>query len=777
MEPGVGDLLRRIPSLEHRRVGRARTSSCTFTNRRHARLTVTQDTQPDDPQDFAFSVNGGLTPSSFTLDDDGDDGNGTASSLTFDDVTPGTYSVGQALPSGWSRFFGTCSDGSPISSANIAFGERVTCNVGNTPVGSPAPASGTGAGETGRRDRGSRCRPMGALSLSSPPRLTSVPTTLGADIYVRDVRTGDVRGEPHDGRHRREGKRCHLQCLDVGRWAVCCVRVHLDEPQSRRRGYAVRHLRSRPGCEHHDTRQPGKRGGRRKGKHAHGGAAVYLGRRAIRHLRHRSLQSDPDHTDSLADVYVRDLQANTTTLASRATGAPGAKANNISQEAAISDDGRYVAFVTFSTNLSPDDGDTIRDVYRRDLQTNTTTLVSRASGANGAKGNGDSVEVSMSGDGRLVEFVSTATEPIHDPTSALDIYVRDVQSDVTTLVSRASGAARAKQSNNSEDGAVSGDGRYVSFTSSARKLDPDDGNTFFDVYLRDLLTNETSLISRTTGAKGGPGDAQSIQASGGDTDLSDGARFIGFSSRATNFSGTPWRTATRSTSATGKPRSRRSRARSSPAYLLVPRPQPRSTRPLCPRMRRALVQPRPRGTAVLQLLQPAGAELSPPHLRHPRRQLPAGQGRRLIEDDRLPGERRHARGRGERPVHDLDRRRAEHLRPVGLHRRGGGADPDAGHRPDQLPARGRSGPGHHHGLRLLVRGPVLSHRGRHRRRQLRPRHDRRRRSRRAPSRKALARSGPWARWRSATTAARTPTPTPSPATRPSCARASSSRAS
>src|SRR6185503_19841073 len=114
---------------------------------------------------------------------------------------------------------------------------------------------------------------------------------------------------------------------------------------------------------------------------------------------------DPADTDgSVTDVYVRDLQTSTTTLVDRATGAAGAKANTGSRNPEASADGRYVAFDSLGSNLSPDDTDNTQDIYIRDLQANTTLLVSRAAGVTGAKGNGASSGSSISADGRYVSF-------------------------------------------------------------------------------------------------------------------------------------------------------------------------------------------------------------------------------------------------------------------------------------------------------------------------------------------------------------------------------------
>ena len=63
---------------------------------------------------------------------------------------------------------------------------------------------------------------------------------------------------------------------------------------------------------------------------------------------------DPDDDDTTSDVFVRDLQAGTTTLVSRASGVAGAKGNAAANGVAISADGRFVAFDSGASNLHPD---------------------------------------------------------------------------------------------------------------------------------------------------------------------------------------------------------------------------------------------------------------------------------------------------------------------------------------------------------------------------------------------------------------------------------------
>jgi hypothetical protein len=180
-------------------------------------------------------------------------------------------------------------------------------------------------------------------------------------------------------------------------------------------------------------------------------------------------------------------------LVSRASGASGAKGNGLSKVIGISGDGRFVAFSSLATNLSPDDGDATYDSYVRDLQTGTTTLVCRASGADGAKGNGASADGAVSADGRFVAFESGATNLDPDDGDAIfDAYVRDLQTNTTTLVSRASGASGPKGNADSIvfANAISSDGRFVAFASRATNLSPDDGDAITDVFRRDLANSQ-----------------------------------------------------------------------------------------------------------------------------------------------------------------------------------------------------------------------------------------------------------------------------------------------
>ncbi|MGH2978826.1 MAG: prealbumin-like fold domain-containing protein, partial [Solirubrobacterales bacterium] len=111
-------------------VSAGETVTCTFTNNRRGRIVVVKDAVPNDPQDFSFAAGGGLSPASFSLDDDSD---GTLSNTrTFNDVAPGSgYSLAETVPGGWDQESATCDDGSSVSSISISVGETVTCTFTN----------------------------------------------------------------------------------------------------------------------------------------------------------------------------------------------------------------------------------------------------------------------------------------------------------------------------------------------------------------------------------------------------------------------------------------------------------------------------------------------------------------------------------------------------------------------------------------------------------------------------------------------------------------------
>jgi Tol biopolymer transport system component len=227
----------------------------------------------------------------------------------------------------------------------------------------------------------------------------------------------------------------------------------------------------------------------------------------------RAKNLSPAAKSGKREIFVKDMQTGTVTLASRADGGGGAAADGNSYDASISADGRYVAFASGAENLGAEDA-AFNDVFVRDLVAGTTTLVSRATGAVGAAGDGESTDPSISADGRHVAFASGATNFSNEDTDTAgqtDVFVRDLDTNATELVSRASGATGAAATDYSFEPSISANGSRVAFTSRAPLVGDDVDEQSFpeDVFVRDRTTATTILVSRKNGGAGAPSEVDS----------------------------------------------------------------------------------------------------------------------------------------------------------------------------------------------------------------------------------------------------------------------------
>jgi Tol biopolymer transport system component len=229
-------------------------------------------------------------------------------------------------------------------------------------------------------------------------------------------------------------------------------------------------------------------------------------------------------TNAVSDIFVRDRQTGTTTLASKDSA--GVEGTDQSFNPSISGDGRYVAFYSDAANLVTGDSNGRGDIFVRDRQTGTTTLVSRNSGGNEGSG-GDSDNPSISADGRYVAFDSYATNLVSGDTNGkYDIFVRDRQTGTTYLISKDS--AGVPGDDGSSAPSMSSDGRYVAFDSYATTLVPGDTNGKKDIFVRDRQTGTTYLVSKSSAGVEGDDSSESPTIS------SDG-RYVTFESAATNL--------------------------------------------------------------------------------------------------------------------------------------------------------------------------------------------------------------------------------------------------
>jgi Tol biopolymer transport system component len=232
-------------------------------------------------------------------------------------------------------------------------------------------------------------------------------------------------------------------------------------------------------------------------------------------------------TNGRRDVFVRDLATGTTTLVS--AGLNGLPANNDSDDASISADGRYVAFGSLASNLVAGDSNGFADVFVRDLQTGTTARISLPPGGGQANGNSALGSPAMiSANGRYVAFSSTAQNLAPGkPDFTREVYVADRQAG--TLVRASVPQAGGWENGASDAASVSNDG-VAAFQSAASNLVANDGNGARDVFLRDTTAGTTLLVSHAP--TGEAANGASMAGLPGITP--DGARVV-FSSGASNL--------------------------------------------------------------------------------------------------------------------------------------------------------------------------------------------------------------------------------------------------
>jgi Tol biopolymer transport system component len=217
----------------------------------------------------------------------------------------------------------------------------------------------------------------------------------------------------------------------------------------------------------------------------------------------------------------------------------GTAGNNPSQDAAVSADGRFVAFTSLADNLVRRDRNNVNDVFVRDRQRGTTERVSVSS--TGAEGNDDSGtfqtlnEPSISADGRFVAFDSLASNLVPGDTngapdlqpSGEDVFVRDRQAGTTELVSV--GTQGAVGNNVSDEPAISGDGRFVAFTSGASNLVAGDTDNASDIFVRDRVAGTTEALTVTPNSPPGPESASASPS------ISADGRLVAFWSRQSDL--------------------------------------------------------------------------------------------------------------------------------------------------------------------------------------------------------------------------------------------------
>jgi Tol biopolymer transport system component len=206
----------------------------------------------------------------------------------------------------------------------------------------------------------------------------------------------------------------------------------------------------------------------------------------------------------------------------------GRQGNSKSHAPSISADGTLIVFDSSATNLTDDKCDNgLNHVFVRDVTAGTTRCVSVRS--NGNEGNGDSSNPSISADGRVVVFQSAATNLADRCDNGNShIYTHNLAMDETRCISLNN---NGDQSNgNSALPKISGDGRFVAFESNPTNFTQRCSNGFTHIFVRDTVEDKTTCASIDN--NGNQGNNDSVQPS-----MSSDGRFVAFSSAASNLTG------------------------------------------------------------------------------------------------------------------------------------------------------------------------------------------------------------------------------------------------
>ena len=230
-------------------------------------------------------------------------------------------------------------------------------------------------------------------------------------------------------------------------------------------------------------------------------------------------------TNGATDAFVRDMATGVNTRISDTIEEPS---DGDSIRAIVSGDGQYVVFASAASNLVPGDTNGQPDIFRWER---ATGKIERAS-VTSAGGNIDKVSQRpwINGDGRFVVFQTAAGNVVAgDANATHDVFLRDMVNRTTVRVSvTPSGGDAAGASTRP---VINSDGRYIAFASNSSDLVPVDRNGDRDVFLRDMATGVTELVSVSSSGEQGNCSYSGVIGEPGEPGYRAGAS--GMSSRPT----------------------------------------------------------------------------------------------------------------------------------------------------------------------------------------------------------------------------------------------------
>jgi len=228
-----------------------------------------------------------------------------------------------------------------------------------------------------------------------------------------------------------------------------------------------------------------------------------------------------------SDVFLKDLGDGTLTRIS--TSLTGTDGNGESLNAKVSADGRYVVFESDASNLTSGDTNGYRDIFLWDRDAAGSKLVNLTEGVTARNPNNTATNADIAYDegwGGVVVFQTAKAFVDEDTANNTDIYAYNLAEGTFSLVSSTAAGAGVQLS--SEEASISGDGRFVAFTSYSDALVAGDSNGTRDVFVKDLYTGKIALVSRS--AAGNAANGASLRAQ-----ISLGGEWIVFESSATNL--------------------------------------------------------------------------------------------------------------------------------------------------------------------------------------------------------------------------------------------------
>ena len=226
------------------------------------------------------------------------------------------------------------------------------------------------------------------------------------------------------------------------------------------------------------------------------------------------------------DIFVFDRDLDTTERVTENT--LGVQADNSSDGPIITPDGRYVTFISVASNLATGDTNGEYDVFVRDRNTDITEAVSINDDGDFSAAGCDSS--SISSDGRYVVFrCANSSDWVEGLPGGIDgVFIYDRNTDNISLISVAKDGTAPD--GNSYNPFISGDGRYVLFSSDATNLIPNDTNARTDYFIKDILTGLISRISESADGVESDGDTTKAR-----TKLTENGGYSIFISGATNL--------------------------------------------------------------------------------------------------------------------------------------------------------------------------------------------------------------------------------------------------